>query len=188
MKYRFLIFFALSLFVFNSCDFNKKNAELTEREQKLSQKEKKFALKENEYQNLIKMRDSLYSKKDSVEYVILPPNILGKWNGKIICTESNCPENKIGDIRNDTWEFSENGSVVSAKVTNKAGNIRIYNGTYNGSEIRLKFKSDSAAAKKTEINIVLNDIQDTKIKGTRELIGDNNCVSSFSVDLDKSKN
>ena len=188
MKYYFLIFFALSFFILNSCDFSKKKAELTEREQKIAQREKEFALKENEYQNLIKMRDSLLSEKDSVETMILPQHFLGKWNGKIICTDSNCPENMIGDIRTDIWEFSENGSVISAKVTNKSGNIRIYNGTYNGSEMRLNFKSDSSAVKKAEIKIVLNDLQESKIKGTRESMGENNCISRFSVDLEKSKN
>ncbi len=187
IKSPFFFLFVVSLLVLNSCDFNKKNAELMLREEKLLEKEKAFSLKESEYQNLIKMRDSLLARKDSLQTFAIPEHILGRWSGKMICTESNCPENVIGDTRTDTWEFSENGSVISAKVTNKTGNARIYTGKYNGSEIHFKFISDSTATNKTEINIVLNDLQENKIKGFRDVIGQNSCVSRFSVDLDKSK-
>ena len=187
MKYLFPILL-LTSFLLNSCDFSKKTEELDLRESKLLEKEKAFALKEADYQSLIKMRDSLYTIKDSVETIALPQNVIGKWNGKIICTDSNCPENMIGDVRNDTWEFIQDGQNISAKVINRTGQIRVYQGTYNGSEIRLNYKSDSSAAKKTEINVLLKDIQDSKIKGTREVTGENNCISRFSVDLDKSKN
>lgn len=188
MKYLLPILLLMSFLLLNSCDFSKKTEELDLRESKLLEKEKAFALKEADYQSLLKMRDSLFAEKDSVETVLLPHNIFGKWNGKIICTDSNCPENMIGDVRNDAWEFIQDGQNISAKVINRTGQIRVYQGTYNGSEIRLNYKSDSSATKKTEINIVLNDIQDNKIKGTREFTGENNCVSRFSVDLDKSKN
>jgi hypothetical protein len=188
MKYNFLIFFALNFFFLNSCNNSKKNIELTAREQKLSEREKEFSLKESDYQNLLKMRDSLFAKRDTTNIAVIPENILGKWNGKMICTESNCPENMIGDVRTDTWEFSSSGSNVSAKVTNKAGNVRIYTGNYNGSELRLSYRSDSSSIKKTKINIPLNGIQNNQIKGIRQVIGENNCVSRFSLDLEKSKN
>ncbi|KMQ72317.1 hypothetical protein [Chryseobacterium koreense] len=185
LKYGFLLIAALS---WSSCNFKEKSEELKVREQKLLEKEKAFAMKESDYQNLLKMRDSLYAAKDTIQAIPLPDNILGKWSGKMICVDSNCPENMIGDIRNDNWEFSENGQKISAKVTNKAGNIRIYTGSFNGSEIRLSYQSDSTAAKKSYVNIILNDLKDTKIRGTRDVIGDNNCTSRFSIDLDKSKN
>ena len=115
MKYLFPVLL-LTSFLLNSCDFSKKTEELDLRESKLLEKEKAFALKEADYQSLIKMRDSLYTKKDSVETIALPQNVIGKWNGKIICTDSNCPENMIGDVRNDTWEFIQDGQNISAKV------------------------------------------------------------------------
>lgn len=188
MKNFLIIPLLLTLFFLNSCDYRKKNTELSEREKKLAEREKEFSKKENEYNSLIRLRDSLHSKKDSTATVVLPQNIIGKWSGKIICSESTCPENMIGDIRTDTWEFSENSSVISAKVTDKTGNIRVYTGTYNGSEMHLTNKNDSAAVKKPEITIILNDIQDGKIKGSREMTSENNCVSRFSVDLEKAKN
>lgn len=185
LKYLIFIFAIVSL---NSCNYKEKSEQLKIREQNIIDKEKAFALKEADYQNLLKMRDSLYASKDTIQAIVLPENLLGKWTGKMVCTDSNCPEYMIGDIRNDSWEFMENGKQVSAKVTNKTGNIRIYTGSYNGSEIRLSFQSDSSSAKKTSINIVLNDLQQNKIRGMRELINDNNCTSRFSVDLDKAKN
>ncbi len=188
MKYCFLIFFILSFFLFQSCDDKEKIAALQLREQTLIEKEREFALKEAEYQNLLKMRDSLKTDKDSVNRTTIPEHILGKWTGKMICTESNCPEYMIGDQRSDIWEFSENEQSVSAKITSKSGGTRIYSGIYTGSELKLKFKSDSSAVRRIEINMVLKEIQKNRMKGTREIIGENNCISRFVIDMEKSKN
>lgn len=187
MKYLFPASF-LFLLIFTSCNYSEKSAALDLREQKLHEKEKEFALKETEYRNLQRMRDSIFAERIETKIINLPSNIIGKWNGKIVCTDSTCPENKIGDIRTDTWEFVENGNIVSVKVTNRSGNVRVYTGSYSGSEIRLHYSTDSSAVRKSDINIVLNDFQENKIKGIREATGDGNCISRFSVDLEKSKN
>ncbi|WP_228446608.1 hypothetical protein [Chryseobacterium sp. 3008163] len=55
----FLVLFA----IFQSCDDKEKNQQLTDRENVLLEKEKLFAKKESEYQSLIKLRDSIFSKK-----------------------------------------------------------------------------------------------------------------------------
>ncbi len=187
MKFSAFILFAILIFFF-SCNDHEKIAALQLREEKLAEREKEFSLKEADYINLLKIRDSLKNDKDSTNQIAVPEYILGKWNGRMICTESSCPENMIGDQRSDTWEFYENGTDISAKVTNKTGGTRIYTGIYTGVELKLKFRSDSSAAKKTEINIVLKETQNNRMKGIREIIGENNCVSVFAVDMEKSKN
>ncbi len=187
MKYHFLTFFILSFLLIHSCNDKEKDSALQLREEKLIEKEREFALKEANYLNLLKMRDSLKNNQIPITPNKIPEHILGKWVGKMICTESNCPENMIGDQRSDIWEFLENEQTVSAKITSKSGATRIYSVIYTGSELKLNFKSDSSSARKTENNIVLKEIQDNRMKGTRETRGENNCVSRFAVDMEKSK-
>lgn len=176
-----------ALLVFHSCTDSQKENNLNTREQELIIKEKEFAAKEAEFQELIAMRDSLKNANDSSAAKNLPQNIPGKWTGKMICIESSCAEHAIGDQRNDVWEFSENGNTVLAKVTNRTGNEKIYTGNYTGTELRLNSDSDSTSVGKTQINIVLNDLQKT-MKGTRYTTGGNGCTVKFSLELEKIKN
>ena len=67
-KYTFLL--VLILIITISCDNTQKNDKLAEREAELQKKEKLFAEKESEYQALLKMRDSIFMKKDSVKIVL----------------------------------------------------------------------------------------------------------------------
>lgn len=181
------IIFFTALLIFHACTDSNKENNLKTREQDLITKEKEFAAKETEYQELLAMRDSLKNANDSATANSLPQNIPGKWNGKMICTESSCAEHAIGDQRNDVWEFSENGKTVSAKVSNRTGNNKIYTGNYTGTELRLTSESDSSSIGKTQINIVLNDLQKT-LKGTRYTTGANGCTAKFSLELEKIKN
>ena len=186
MKISSIIFFII-LLMFTSCTYSEKEKKLQERENSLMLKEKEFAAKEDEYRNLIAMRDSITQQADSVVVNNLPANILGKWNGKMVCTESNCPEHAIGDQRTDIWEFSENGKTVLAKVTDRSGNLKVYSGNYSNSELNLQSKEDSTSTRKTEINLIWNNLQANSLKGIRKVSANNNCVAKFTLELEKSK-
>lgn len=180
----------LSLFIISflviSCDNRQKEKDLFEREQQLLEKEKLFAHKESEYQALIKMRDSIFAKKDSIKIMMWPAEISGSWNGKVICIESNCSDYVVGDQRTDTWEFDSDSTQLVTKIINNNNLIRLYSGRFENNEIKLNFKTDSTAKKKVDMNVLLNDISDTKIRGTRTVITDNNCTAKFSVELTRS--
>lgn len=186
MKISSIIFFII-LLMFTSCTDSEKEKKLQERENSLMLKEKEFAAKEDEYRNLIAMRDSITQQADSVVVNNLPANILGKWNGKMVCTESSCAEHAIGDQRTDVWEFSENGKTVLAKVTDRSGNLKVYSGSYSNSELNLQSKEDSTSTRKTEINLIWNNLQANSLKGARKVIANNNCVAKFTLELEKSK-
>ncbi|MCZ2084396.1 MAG: hypothetical protein LC112_08995 [Flavobacteriales bacterium] len=177
MKFLLIFLFSFSL-ILTSCDDPKKDNQLKEREKSLQIKEQEFAAKEQDYELLKAMRDSLEQISDTAIALKIPANILGKWNGKMICTDSNCSENVIGDQRNDIWEFSEDG----VKITNKSGGERIYTAKYNGSEIKLSSDNNISA-----ITLQVSDDRIGRMKGIRELSG-NNCLSKFSIDLEKIKN
>ena len=184
---KILILCCLSLLLF-SCKQNEREKQLDAREKLLSEKENVFSQKEAEFDALLKMRDSLYAKKiDSVIIPAWPDALLGKWNGKVICTESNCSDYVIGDQRTDVWEFSENGKTVLAKVTDRSGNLKVYSGSYSNSELNLQSKEDSTSTRKTEINLIWNNLQANSLKGARKVTANNNCVAKFTLELEKSK-
>ncbi|PKF74004.1 hypothetical protein [Chryseobacterium sp. PMSZPI] len=185
LKNTFFILLAGS-FLLVSCDYKEKEKNLTDREKQLLEKEQLFAKKESEYQSLLKMRDSIFTKKDSViATAIWPTEISGAWNGKVICTESNCSDYAIGDQRTDIWEFDNDSTQPIAKIINNNNLVRVYSGKFENNEIKLSFKTDSTAKKNVEMNVLLNDISANKIKGTRSVTSDG-CTAKFSVELVRS--
>ncbi|MCU7615716.1 hypothetical protein NZ698_00780 [Chryseobacterium sp. PBS4-4] len=180
-KYLFILF--ISFFLLQSCENKEKQQQLTERETKLLEKEKLFAQKESEYQTLLKMRDSIFKKKDSIQIVLWPQEISGAWSGKVICTESNCSDYAVGDQRVDNWEFDSDSIQLSTKIINNSNLIRTYIGKFENNEVKLNYKTDSTAKKNVEMNILLNEISSNKIRGIRTVTVDNNCTARFSVEL-----
>jgi hypothetical protein len=185
-------FIAISMFLvamlFSACRSNENEQQLILREQALLEKEKQFAGKEAEYQILLKMRDSILSSiKDTPALFMLPETIVGQWSSKVVCTESGCPDYVIGDQRTDIWEFINDSTQIIVKNINNNNLIRVYSGTYDGTHINLSFKTDSSATKHVEMQVLLNDIKDNKIRGVRSVVVDNKCTAKFSVDLDRIK-
>ena len=185
MKYLPMIF-CCSLLFFYSCDNPEKEQQLKDRESALALKEQAFAEKEQEFESLKAIRDSLTQIDVEIDTVqistSLPAEIIGRYNGKMICTETDCTEHVIGDQRNDQWEFTENG----VKITNKSGGETFYSGTYSNSEIKLKSEKGDSNTTVSEITLQIPDNLGNRLKGTRELKREN-CVSKFSVDLEKIK-
>ncbi|WP_034670173.1 hypothetical protein [Chryseobacterium populi] len=186
MVKKILLILLIIPFFLMSCNDTQKEKNIVEREQQLLEKEKLFAQKESEYQALLKMRDSVFAKKDSVQITVWPAEIAGSWNGKVICTESNCSDYVVGDQRTDTWEFDSDSTQLVAKIINNNNLVRLYSGKFESNEVKLNFKTDSTAKKNVEMNVRLNDISDTKIKGTRTISVDNTCLAKFSVELTRS--
>lgn len=173
-----------ALLAFHSCTDSQKENSLKTREQELIIKEKEFEAKEAEFQELIAMRDSLKNANDSaIANNSLPLNILGKWNGKMICTESTCPEHVIGDQRNDVWEFTPQG----LKMTNKTGGERLFTAKISGDDLIFSSEPSSNLNNSSQITFKLNSFQDGKIKGSRDFTGNNGCVAKFSVELEKNQ-
>ncbi|MGL6127480.1 hypothetical protein [Chryseobacterium artocarpi] len=184
LKNTFFILLTASVLLV-SCDYKEKEKNLTDREKQLLEKEKIFAKKESEYQSLLKMRDSIFTKKDSVKVAVWPAEISGAWNGKVICTESNCSDYAVGDQRTDLWEFDNDSTQPITKIINNNNLVRLYSGKFENNEIKLSFKTDSTAKKNVEMSVLLNDISDNKIKGTRTITSDG-CTAKFSVELVRS--
>ena len=184
---KILLLCCLSIFLF-SCKENEREKQLDAREKLLSEKENVFSQKEAEFDALLKMRDSLYAKKaDSIVIPTWPEDILGKWTGKVVCTESNCSDYVIGDQRTDIWEFVNDSLQTSVNVYSKNNLVRTYAGKLENNEIKLNFKTDSTSSKLVDMNILLNEISPEKIRGKRTITVNNNCSAVFSVELVRPK-
>ncbi|MFL9834813.1 hypothetical protein [Chryseobacterium terrae] len=174
-------------FMLFSCNNKDKENDLILREKELLNKEKSFAQKEAEYRSLLKMRDSIFNDKDSDSIKISKwsDEISGAWTGKVICTESNCSDYVIGDQRTDTWEFDSDSIQLFTKIINNNNLVRLYSGKFENNEIKLNFKTDSTAKKRVNMDVLLNEISPSKIRGTRTITVDN-CMAKFSVELVRS--
>lgn len=160
-----------------------KEAELRKRDSILTEKEKLFAGKELEYQQLLLLKDSLLAIPDSVQVAVLPFDISGKWNGKIVCTESNCTDYVVGDTRVDEWEFTAEGNDIVVRNINKVGIIRMYSGTYDGTSVKLSSQSDPGADKLREFTVDLSSMRPNRMSGSREVRVDQSCSSKFTIEL-----
>jgi len=189
MLKNFPLLFLFLILTLVGCDDKEKSEMLAKREQELLEKEKNFAKKELEFKNLLRMRDSIFAKKDTqIVAPQWPANIIGDWNGKVICTESNCSDYVIGDQRTDIWQFSSDSTQLVSKIINNNNLVRVYNAKMNDGEVNLNYRSDSTSRKKVEMNVVLNEFSDKKIRGVRTITVDNNCTAKFSVELTRPKN
>ena len=102
---------------------NDREQRLQEREKALQIRIDSFAVKENEYKALLRMKDSIAvldsikKHTDSLNLIAVKPwadSLAGKWNGRLICVESNCNDYVIGDQRVNTWDFANDSLQLFA--------------------------------------------------------------------------
>ncbi len=167
-----------------SCQDKERDLRLQQKEQELLAKEKELKALESDYKRLLRLSDSLYAQRvDTIPAI--PEEYLGRWNGKMVCTESDCPDHAVGDQRSDVWEITTDGKRVQSRVYDKEKLIRVYNGTYGDEGLKLKYVSDSTAKRQTEMTILLNEFKEGRIRGTRKISTDG-CKAVYSVDLNRS--
>lgn len=179
----------LTILFVSGCIDQDRETRLAQRESLLQEREHEFALKEADYQSLLRMRDSiLASQTDTVMQEYWPAEVIGLWNSKVVCVESDCTSYVIGDVRSDQWEFGYDSTRLVSKVHSNDHLVRIYQGSYRDSTIGLVFATDSAAAKQVLMRITINEIGPDKMRGTRTVMVDKSCTAKFSVELTKNKN
>ena len=173
--------------IFISCE-SKKELELQKREKALDLREQQLAEKEADYKSLLLMRDSIVAVKDSIENEAAaikewPENLRGIWNSKMLCRESNCSNYVIGDQRNESWQFISDSTGIYTNVLNAKKLVRVFKAKYIDDKIILEFNSDSISKNRTKMNVVLDDIKENVVKGTKTITGQHNCIAKFSVEL-----
>lgn len=187
--HKYLLFTLLILSLFWGCQDRQKERELDLREQHILSREKEFALKEADYQSLLRMRDSLLTRKDTAAVVQQwPQDIAGLWNSKSVCRESNCSDYVIGDQRSNTWEFVSDSTGLYTRVINNNQVVRVFAARYDSTRILLHYASDSSATKKLELAVELNRDNANLIKGMQTTSIDKSCTAKFSIELTRLPN
>lgn len=182
----FLILIAVC---FAACGDKKREQQLESREQAIIKREMEFAAKVADYQSLLRLRDSLLSKKsDTLFLQRWPEGISGSWNGKLLCRESNCSDYVVGDQRSDTWAFASDSTRIFTNIIKNGKLLRAYSAQIDSTEIRLHYRSDSTATRKVDINVVLTPSGNDLLKGTQTISVNDNCTARFSVELVRSSN
>ncbi|WP_276090494.1 hypothetical protein [Pedobacter sp. JY14-1] len=171
-----------------ACRNSEREKELDKREQAITRREMDFAEKAAEYQQLLRFRDSLMTRQDSVVRQAWPERFAGMWSGKTVCRESDCNDYVVGDQRSDNWEFAGDSSGIFTRIINKDKLLRVYSAEVDSTEVRLRFRTDSTATRKVDIGVVLTPVSNTLMKGTQTIIVNNNCTARFSVELVRPSN
>lgn len=184
MKLLFSLFTLSLLLISCDGDLQKKLEKIQQRESELFQKEKRLALKEAEYQSLIKMRDSILQKNDTLKEINpLVNEVLGDWKGKIVATESNCQDYVVGDTRVDEWKILEENGQIIAKNFNKNGVVRVYTGNFENNVLKLSSQTEKSSSKHLDFKIQFTTVESQKLSGTREIQVNQDCVSKFTIEL-----
>lgn len=188
--HKYLLLSLISLTVFGGCQDKDKARALDLREQQILAREKDFAVKEADYQSLLRMRDSLFTLRDtSVIIQRWPDDIAGLWSSKSVCRESNCSEYVIGDQRSNTWEFVSDSTGLYTRVINNNQVVRVFAARYDGRRIQLHYASDSSASKNLELTVELGrDNNKNLITGIQTTGIDKSCAAKFSIELNRLTN
>jgi hypothetical protein len=178
-----ILVFAAAL---QSCGDKEREAQLSkreqltaEKEQSLMQWEQRLTLLENELEEkLRKQQQDSTSVTDSLQ--ALP--VIGKWNVKMRCTETNCSGSAIGDSKTETWEiaYQNKGVVVSSYTRNELS--RIYNGTFTPARLDV---TNGKPGSESVIRVLL-ELKDGKMEGTRE-VERTNCKIRYVLTLERQK-
>lgn len=186
---RILIFFVL-IAMLGSCQLNRrekavreKEAKLLMKEQELLLKEKSLALKEEELNKRERLLDSTLVDSTLKYSAALP----GLWNVKMECIETSCSGSAVGDVKSETWQFAFDSSLnLIANVVSGNNIARIYTGKFTGSVIELTQEvSESPSTPATKMNVRLNMIDAGTLEGQREIVRANDCKIVYSLRLDK---
>ncbi|MDR6805010.1 hypothetical protein J2Y45_002682 [Dyadobacter sp. BE34] len=186
---RYLLATLIAASLLMGCQDKERAHELDAREQSLLAREKEFAIKEADYQSLLRMRDSLLTRRDTA--VVLqrwPDDIAGLWASKSVCRESNCSEYVIGDLRSNTWEFVSDSTGLYTRVINNNKVVRVFSAKYDSTSIQLHYTSDSSAARNMELNVELTRDNKNLIKGMQTTGIDKSCTAKFSIELNRLTN
>jgi hypothetical protein len=166
----------------------KREAELALREQALAEKARDLQLREAEIQN----REQHFKnaqKRDSLAHHpanLVNPILLGKWNARMVNTETTCTGSAIGDTKTEIWELDYQNDQVVAKATTGENLIRTYTGTFKNNTLELTENVEpSPSAPATKMVVRLTLLNPTTMEGQREIIRSGDCRIVYSLQLNK---
>lgn len=166
-------------------ELERKRTEVSRKEQELLLREQSLQLKEKELAQREKRLDSS-NKNPADSFISQHPQLPGKWNVTMNCTETTCAGSAVGDNKNEQWEFSyqKNSVVVHAFSNNKL--VRVYSGSSSAEGLELSAQpAANEAGQPTKMIVRLSNIEESKMQGVREIIRPDNCRIVYALDFSR---
>lgn len=114
------------------------------------------------------------------------PQLPGKWNVTMRCTETTCQGSAVGDTKNEQWEISYQNNQIVAQAFSDNKLVRVYSGSHNGSTVELATEPDNPdPLLSTKMIVRIQEIKEKEIRGQREIIRPDNCHIIYSLELKK---
>ena len=184
-----VIYFLLIICFCSGCGLKEREDAVQKKEAALLQKEQQLNLREKTLE--IKEADLLKREQKSDTAVadtafIYDARLIGRWNVKMTCTETDCPGSAVGDTKSETWDFSYQDNHLVVKATADEKLIRIYTGGVTKSGIELTedvANLQSAPSAKLLVHLTLTN--ETLMEGDREIIRNTNCKTLFDLQINK---
>jgi hypothetical protein len=189
MRYQ-VLFLLLSYFI-SGCGLRQREQELDKRllqvnqkEQELLLKEKSLQLKEDELAKKEKLLDST-TKNQPDSFFTRFPQVMGKWNVTMRCTETNCSGSAVGDTKNEQWEIHYQNQTIVAEAFSDNKLVRVYSGSNSGSSIELSTEQENADTntKATRMIVRIQEIRENEMTGQRDIIRPDNCHIVYSLEF-----
>lgn len=181
MSRNFLIIVLLALV--SGCGMREREAALEKREAALRQKEQELVyreqallLKQQAMTDSLKLVDSL--RRDTLS--MRDPRVVGTWNIRMVCTQTNCSGSAVGDTQNQVWELLYEGNFLVARSKDGDKLVRVYTGELSNGEIILDAANAGEQEAFSKMQVRLNVISEKSLEGTREIVRDN-CRVLYSV-------
>lgn len=190
MKFFAFLSFVLLFLIQVSCNPDGKKNELQQKQELLDQKEQELILKEKTLQlkeeELLAREARLDSTLQNDSTSAYDSTLLGKWAVKMVCTETSCSGSAVGDTKTEQWEISFEGKSFIAKAMSGDQLIRIYSGLFTGNTLELIAETEKSTEQpSTKIVARIHIINERRLEGTREIARENECKTTFTMEMQK---
>lgn len=175
--------------LFVSCDIKKREKELETKQLSLQQKEQELILREQ----ALELKEEEFRKQDSIKMVKdtlwgTYPNLPGTWFVKMVCTETTCSGSAVGDTKTENWEISIQNNMVMAGAVDNGKLNRIYSGGFYNDRLEITSENtDLETRQNIKIVVRLKQTREGNMKGTREIIRQDDCHIVYDLELRKQK-
>ncbi len=177
----------LAIFFFSGCNIAEQHKQLDEREKLLNDKEQTLLKWEGDLDireaNLTKREKAIDSTQKVFDTIsVYNADLLGRWQVKMLATETSCEGSAIGDSKTERWDISYlNNKFVATAMVGK--NIsRVYSGILKDSVLIL---TSPAPETDNPIKVNIRLIKPNKLEGERQVTQQNNCKIVYALTLDK---
>lgn len=193
----YLMFLALAV----SCksrerekELDRLQTDLNDKEQRLLLREKTLEMREQEFEERVRISDSIRSRNIPAGTDTFPPvdsvqvdsTLTGNWAVKMTCTETSCPGSAIGDIKTEVWNLSYEGKHLLAKASDRGNLVRTYSGPYNSKGMELvEHRATEDLVYDTRMVVRLHVVNEKTIEGHREIIRDDECKIVYALQMNK---